>query len=343
MDTLARVIALTDHFRFPGLAPAQADQYKEWHHFCILGPDVQVILNLNLCGDTRPAASAGAPLARTILLVREESWDGDVDSIPSRDVLVRRGRVDVCFGHNSVRFRDGMFELSVALQNRPIALVLRLRPVALPLLRSKTPIGAGQISWLVVPRLVASGTVTVGRRVHTLSEAPAYHDHNWGHWLWGDDLAWQWGFTLPGPLDEPWCLVFDCLTNRARSQVLELRLALWKNEMLHRLFSQDEIQVRPAGFLAPSRVPKFPRAMAIIAPESTTDIPCRLDITAAAGGDYLHGHFEAEDVAQIVVPNETDLGLTIINEVSGRLKLAGNVKGEPVAMQGRAIFEFLTR
>lgn len=340
MDRLARVIALSDHVRLPAVADGGAERYKEWHHFCILGTDVQVILNLNIRGDVR--APDGASAARAIVLVRERAWDGDVDAIASRDVLVRHGRIDLCLGHNAVRFRDGAFELSAALQHRPITLTLRLRPITLPLLRSSVPLGTGKINWLVVPRLAASGKVVVERRVHTLREAPAYHDHNWGRWLWGYDFAWQWGFALPDHTAAPWSVVFNRITNRAQSRVFELRFALWKNETLHRLFTQDEIQVRPAGYLSPTRVPKFPRAMALVAPEHATDIPLRLDITAAIGGDHLRCRFEAEDVAQIVVPNETDLGQTIVNEVSGRLRLAGEVKGESVAMQGRAIFEFLT-
>jgi hypothetical protein len=83
--------------------------------------------------------------------------------------------------------------------------------------------------------------------------------------------------------------------------------------------------------------------MALVAPESTTDIPRTLDIRAIAGGDSLLCHFEAEDVAQIVIPNETDLGITILNEVTGHLELEGKVKGELVNMQGGAIFEFLTQ
>jgi hypothetical protein len=342
MDTLARMIALTDHFRLPTVSDEGADWYKEWHHFCILGSSVQVILNFNLCNDMRPAVPHGTLVARAILLVHERAWDGDVDTIASRDVLVRRGRIDLCFGHNTVRFRDGVFDLSVALQHRPITLTLRLRPVTLPLLRSNMPMSVGKINWLVVPRLIASGTIVIEQRVHTLREAPAYHDHNWGHWQWGDDFAWQWGFALPASTVAPWSLVFDRMTNRVRSHVQELRLALWKNEILHRLFTQDEIQVRPTGYVIPARVPKFPRGMALVAPESTTDVPRHLDITAAAGSDQLRCHFEVEDLAQIVIPHETDLGQTTINEVTGHLELIGKVKDESIMMEGRAIFEFLT-
>jgi hypothetical protein len=343
VDMSARLIAQADHFRLPPLLGPRVSWHKEWHHFCILSSDVQAILNLNLSGDMRPGASLGAQLARVILLVRDRAWDGDVDSILPRDTVVRTGLIDLRFGHNTVRFENGMFELSSALQDRPVGLVLQLRPVALPLLmRSNTPIGLGTINWLVVPRLIASGTITVGQRVHMLSEVPAYHDHNWGSWQWGHDFAWEWGFSLPDHAGIPWSLVFDRTTNRARSHVLELTLALWRDGVLHRIFTQKEIEVRPTGHLSFSHLPKFPRVMALVAQESTTDIPRYLDIAAMAEGDSLLCHFESEDVAQIIIPNDTDLGVTIINEVTGHLELEGEVKGESIKMQGRAIFEFLT-
>lgn len=340
MDTMTRVIAMTDHFRFPPAGPNRDDGYKEWHHFCIMGREVQAILNFNL---SYQRESPETPLARVVLLVRDHAWDGDVDTVLARDVIVRRGQIDARFGHNHIRFQNGVFDLSVALENRPVALTLHLEPITSPLLRSSTPIGEGKISWLVVPRLAASGTITTGERVYRLDQAPAYHDHNWGAWRWGQDFAWQWGFALPDRTDMPWSVVFDQVTDRARNRIMELRLAVWNGPLIQRLFMHDEIQMRPQGYYAaPARLPKFPRIMALVMPEATTDVPHRLEVSARSRGDHLDFCFEATDVAQIAVPNETDLKTTVINEVSGRLEMEGKIKGEPVAMCGRGFFELLT-
>lgn len=82
--------------------------------------------------------------------------------------------------------------------------------------------------------------------------------------------------------------------------------------------------------------------MALVAPEVTTDVPQRIIIDAAVGDDHVHWEFEATALAQIVVPNETDLFETIINEVTGSIRVHGQVKGEPVDMEGKGFFEFLT-
>lgn len=342
-DVLSKIVAQTDYIRFAPLEIGGSVRQKEWHHFCVVDGKISVVLNLNLSGDTRPAAKPELQLARVILLVNDGTWDGDVDTIPPRDVSVSLAKVDLSLGHNRVEFRDDCFHLSIALQDRPVTLHLQLYPVALPLLmRSDTPIGAGRINWLVLPRLLATGTIVTGDRIYHLEDAPAYHDHNWGTWLWGHDFAWEWGFALPESIDIPWSLVFDRTTNRARNKTLELTLALWRGDTLHRVFTQHEIQVRSSGYLDLENVPKIPRVMALISPERTTDIPRSLEIQARNGKDHLTARFESDHIAQIVIPNETDLGNTIINEVAGRISLEGSVKGETIEMQGRGIFEFLT-
>jgi hypothetical protein len=178
--------------------------------------------------------------------------------------------------------------------------------------------------------------------VYRLHDAPAYHDHNWGAWLWGHDFAWQWGFALPAERSAKWSMVFECMTNRARSQVQQLKVCVWKGDKLARIFAHQDIHVAPQGYLPSRRVPKFPRVMALIAPEWTTDVPRRLDVEAVSGKDHLHCRFEAQDVAQIVIPNETDLGETIINEVIGRVRAEGRVKDQAVDIEGEGFFEFLS-
>jgi hypothetical protein len=343
MDKISRLVETTDMIRQAFPDPTQSSWSKEWHHFCVIGEGVEVILNLNLCGDNRPAARPGEGLARLVLLAQAGEWYGDVETFPTRDVLVRAGKVDLRFGHNWIRFKDGEFELSAALQNQPVSLHLQLRPAAYPLLmRSNTPIGAGQINWLVLPRLLASGTIIIGKQVFKLEGAPAYHDHNWGKWLWGHDFAWEWGFGLPLQPATPWSLVFDLTTNRRRTTTLELTLALWKGPRLERIFTQRDISIRRSGFLQQRPLLKVPRVMSLISPEQTSEVPLRLELEAVKGSDRLEVSFEAQSVAQIAIPNETDLGVTLINEVSGIVTVQGQVKGESVQFQGPGIFELLT-
>lgn len=342
MELLSRVLALTDQTRFSEEMSEGSNQYKEWYHFCIIGQEVEVVVNFSITRDHRPAAAPGAHLARVILLVHDHGWQGKVADIPWRDAQINPGRIDLRFGGQRLAFEQGAFHLSIALEDQPITLDLRIRPLTYPLLRSRAPIGPGAIDWLVTPRLEASGTVVVGRRVHRLLAVPTYHDHNWGRWLWGQDFAWEWGFALPTQSETPWSLVFDRLTNRARNQVQELKLSLWRGDRLVRIFARDEIKVHPKGYRAQRRVPKFPPVMALIAPELTTDVPGEYNIEAITAQDHIVCSFAPEDLAQIVVPNEIDLGETVINEVIGAFHAEGCLKGETVKIEGKGFFEFLT-
>jgi hypothetical protein len=343
---LERLVGRNDHLRAGVPAsPLVPPDHKEWHHFCVVGSEVDAVVNLNLSGTVGPAATPGGQVARVVVLARAHGrgWHGEVETTPIRDVEARPGEVDLRVGGNTVRFQDGEFVVSVALQDHPVGMRLSLKPRTLPLIvRNDVPVGPAWVNWLVLPRLEATGTIVLGSRVYRLERAPAYHDHNWGRWRWGQDFSWQWGFGLPEDPEEPWAAVFDRTTNRARSTDLERTLALWHRGELHRMLTQTEVDVQPLGLLAPERVGlQIPRVMALLMPERTTDIPHRLVVSGAAGADRLQLVFEPEDVAQILVPNETDLGMTVINEAAGRVTLEGRVKGRTVASAGRGIFEFL--
>ena len=342
MNALGRLLGQSAHFRRPPVLDARAALHKEWLHFCVLGPGVEAIINFSVMGDTGPGAIPGAEIARVVLLVRAAgTWDGEVATIPMRDVRLQAGRVDAVFGNSTVRFEDGGFVIDAAIAEKGLRAELRLVPLTMPLFRPNTPLVDGPMHWLVAPRLAASGTITAGGTDYVVRDAPAYHDHNWGKWLWGHDFAWQWGFGLPEKIDSPWSFVLVRIIDRGRNRDLGEDLFVWRGDRQHRIFREQEIRISPTGYLRREQVARFPRAVGLIAPEST-DVPREVEIVAEAGGDSLVCHFQSEDVAQLLIPNETDLGLTIINEVSGRVSLAGNIRGETVRMNGRGFFEFLT-
>lgn len=81
--------------------------------------------------------------------------------------------------------------------------------------------------------------------------------------------------------------------------------------------------------------------MALASPENVTDVPARLVIRARRGADHVDVEFVTRDVAQVIIPNDDDLGVTIIHEVAGVVNVEGRVDGEGVSIEGPSIFEFL--
>jgi hypothetical protein len=340
---IGKMIAATDYVRRSPFSIGGRRGHKEWQHFAILAPGVDLLVNFSCCDDMRATARMGAEWPRLVLLVRTDTWDGDVENHAMTDARIRGGRVDLAFGHNRLVFHDGVFDISATLQERPISVELRLTPVTMPAFVPSVPMLDGPpLHWLVVPRLHTSGRLTIGGRIYDLQGAPAYHDHNWGHFLWGHDVAWEWGFVLPDDPVVPWCLTFVRLTDRARTTALSHKLLLWRRTEAVRVFREGALTLETdLSYLQPPTVFKIPRALALVAPELPTDVPRSVETHATDGQDWLTCRCEAEDLGQVLIPSETELGVTIFNEVSARATVRGRVGGEAIAFAGRSILEFI--
>jgi hypothetical protein len=118
-------------------------------------------------------------------------------------------------------------------------------------------------------------------------------------------------------------------------------LFVWRSGRQERAFSAGEIAVSHRGLLRQKRVLKLPRVMGLVAPGTVSDVPERFEVEARRDADWLRVRFDAEDLAQIVVPNDDDLGLTVINEVTGTVRVEGVIERERIEFQVRSLFEFL--
>jgi hypothetical protein len=344
-STIEQAIARADYLRRSPARIGGLGGHKEWMHFCVHVDGIDLLVNFSLVDDLGGQLPLGTEHARLTVLVREPDgrWDGAVERFDPREVTVVGGAIDMRFGPNELRWDHGAYRIRVRMRERAVAMDLVLEPSVMPALSNNIHLDPGTpLNWLVLPRLQAAGEVVLGDRRVRFTAAPAYHDHNWGHFAWGRDFAWEWCYALPLRSEVPWSLVFVRLDDRARTRTYMQGLFLWRGPRPIRVFRGRDVRVRQHGFLPPRPVMKIPRAMALIAPSWAADVPTRVEVAARAEGDELELEFESHDLAQVIIPNDTDAhGVTIINEVSGQLHARGRVRGEPVALSGPAIFEFV--
>jgi hypothetical protein len=331
--------------RPPPGSPALAT-YKEWYHFNLLDDagGLDTIVNLSLTGDSfRPDAGE----ASLILLVhcRERGWLGGVDPHDGLTAELDPHRLGLRIGRSALRWQSGAFALEAALRDGTVALDAVLTPVSEPMLIWKdTPIGSGHLNWLILPWLEAAGTLTLNGAAHRFHGVRAYHDHNWGHWRWGENFGWDWGFASrlgAAPDGAPLTFVYDRTTDRQRSTIQEHTLVLWKGAELFKVFTRRSLDQLRRGRFAPERITRLPGAMNLANPGLVQTVPAAVTITARDGGDWLEARFTVEAARQIAIPSDLGFGTVELNETFGRLELLGHVGGLALALASRACFEFV--
>ena len=343
-SALAPSILALDYLRRSPFPSGGDGSHKEWLHFVVHAPGVEALVNFSLVDDVRREACSRAELARLVVLVKTDEWCGDVELFDAEEVAVTGGGIDMRYGASSVRFHRGAFQVHVRLRDRPVSMDLVLRPEAAPVPchNIRFELDRRPINWMVLPRLAAYGEIRAGGKSFRLDGAAAYHDHNWGHFSWGRDFAWEWGYALPEDLGGAWTVVYVRLSDRSRLRTYKQGVFLWRRAEVARVFRDADVCVTLAGLLRPRKVFKLPAIMNVLNPGTAVDVPLELRCGAGAGDDELSFVYRADEVAQVCIPNDTDdSGITIINEVTGRLSLEGRIEGERVRVDGPAMFEFI--
>jgi hypothetical protein len=334
----------SDYWRRSPASAGGAAGHKEWTHFCVLGPGIDLLVNFSLMDGVQTGLQNGVEIPRLAVLARDENgWEGEVVRFEPEEVTVAGGSIDCRFGRNLLRFVDGCYELDLDVPGRGLSASLRFEPLVTPAMTNSVPLGSGEsVKWLVVPRLTADGAITIAGRRHRLASAPAYHDHNWGAFRWGGDFSWEWAVAIPVESSVPWTIVLTRLSDRAQHRVYSEGLLLWKGDTHWRTFRGDEVEFRADGFLRRKPVLRVPPVMWLAAPGRALDVPRIMRATGRSGRDAIELEIELEDLGQIAIPSDADAHTTtVLSEVLGSARLSGRVRGEPVESAGRAIVELV--
>ena len=343
LNEVAELLPRLDYFRRSPARLGGRGGHKEWQYFLVNAGPGHLLINFSLQDDPWATDPRRAEVARLTLLATGDTWEGGMERFSEAEVHVVPGHIDARFGSNTLRFDKDRYLLSVRLSEHALAAELELVPTMRPLLFTNHPLAPGErLSWVVVPRLEARGTVTLGGRTHRVDRAPAYHDHNWGHFRWGGDFSWEWAHALPADAAHPWSAVFARMTDRRRASVRYQSLFLWKSGGAVRTFRDRDIRFHHPGRFQPARRLPVPPEMALLAPGLACDLPAGLELSASSGGDTFHLRFAAQALAQVITPGEcAPCTVSVLNELSGRVMSRGCIGGEPFELEATGVHELI--
>lgn len=338
-----RAVRRLDAWRRAPLAPpTDAGSYKEWMHFCIRlpgEPPGHLVVNMSVTEHSLPSGARRSP--RLLALAFTDAWIGHVETFEDSAVRGAAGEIDLELGENSLRWSEGAFYL--LLRAGSLRAELRLTPWMLPTAAGSVSLSRMHtLHWIAVPRLSAEGNLTLGGRSLRLSDAAAYHDHNWGHFRWGADLSWEWGFVHPLDSDCPWSLVFLRISDGLRHRTLSQGILVWNGARHVRAFENNDIHIELEGSHAGPRPLTLPGAMSLLVPGAASGVPARVHIRARSRSDTVEVTFCTHSKARIAVPSDLDSHRSVLlNETTGLAQVRGRIGQDDFQFEGSAVVEFV--
>ena len=344
-ERIAGLLARVDHWRCSARAAAGEVGSKEWHHFCVFDDHVDLLLNLSLMDGVQTGMDPAARAARLAILTRNcDVWTGDVERFEPGEARIAAGAIDAELGATRLRFEGGAYHLDTRLADGSVEAHVRLEPLVTPAITDQQPLGRrGTMRWLVVPRLRADGEVRIHGRRHLLRGAPAYHDHDWGVFRWGEGFTWNWAVALPDDSRVPWVMVATQIGDARRAERFANSFLLWRDDRLCRAIRGAGIRTDSHGLLRPVERPlRIPRVMSLASPGVAADVPRQYEVRAEEAGDVVELRIDLESFAQIAIPNDgADWSTTLLSECCGRARAEGRVRGERVSLDGPALLELV--
>jgi hypothetical protein len=186
-------------------------------------------------------------------------------------------------------------------------------------------------SGYTVPALLgsASGTICAGSECDSLSNAQAYHDHNWGVW---QGVTWEWGKTRAG--------AYGLLYGRVNvPDSLAARPPLF-------LYVVDSLGFR--ALMRPDSI-RYEHGRTITVNGATVRVPSRAVMTDIRGDDTLIVELEVEDATgtdtrtPLIERGESEvarqLAFPYFIQMKGIARIRGRLGGARVSGQGVGFFE----
>lgn len=341
---LANSLLEMDVFHAPESDDPTASLYKEWHYFNIIDEEQELsfittfMLNGNVNDPTMSAAvnlvsyntPAGNDTKMDAYSINKARW-----SNTSPNVTIGKSKVTLKNDgyHVHTISRDGTTEFNAVY--KPEVEPSSIWTVPFPEIPYRV------MNWFVAASKVnVNGTLTVNKgaddeKTYVLENVRGYHDHNWGRWLWSDDIGWDWAQASSRKNDNEnstgkYSISLGHMTNNDHTIPKSTILEIWENEEIMTTFKDNEVKIIHEST---TTLPNMPNN-----PYPTVNV-----IKAKSGGDKLNIRFTTEQVTPIMLPLQPEgvNGYRIIWELVGKYEVNGIINKQKVNFETNGYMEYV--
>ncbi|NJD77533.1 MAG: hypothetical protein FIB08_10635 [Candidatus Methanoperedens sp.] len=336
--SLIRELSVLDVFHPPEKGDPRSMLYDEWHYFNIIDEEqnLSFITTLTLKGDINDPSKSIAFVLLSYSTPVKENLTIDLYPVTMAEWSNRTPAVRISGSY--VTLTEKGYSVHVESNDAQTVFDALFKPITDPAPVFNASFKPGRsIYWLVAsPRMKVTGTLTVNKgtaleKIYELKNVRGYHDHNWGYWLWQDNVGWDWGQAsekknnLKGDDTGSYSFVFGNTTDRNHTESHRSVLEIWKNKKIIVRFEDSEMQIRRDIMV--NSYPEYPFPMITV-------------LDAVSGENKVNIVFTAERFTPIPIPLESG-GYRIIWELSGSYEVSGNIDGKPVSYTTKGFLEYV--
>jgi len=337
-----------DSFHPPAANDPRNMMYNEWHYFNVIDEEegLSLMTTLKLSGDIYDLYNSLATIVFSYSTPDGEKFIGDIYPITPDQVEFSSETPDLRIYSSTVTLTDEGYHVHVESADSQTVFNAMFKPFTEPapffIAPYKQPHEPDRIiNWLVAsPKMKVNGTLTTSKgtaqeKTYTLKNARGYHDHNWGYWLWQDDIGWDWGQAsesknhLDGNDVGKYAFCFGNVTNNEHTESRGAVLNIWKNKKIIAGFGDEEIQIRHYG-MTTLPIPEL----------QDNSFPTYVVLIANSGENSISISFSTEDVTPIPVQVGVDKYL-VIWELTGTYEVSGCIDGKPVSYTSKGFMEYV--
>jgi hypothetical protein len=210
LGSLISELAQIDSFHPPTNGDSRNPMYNEWHYFNVIDEEqnLSFMTTLKLSGnisDPNPYnSSATVVLSYSTLDGQNMTKNMTIDLYPitSTEVEYSNETPNLRINSSTITLTEEGYHVHVESADSQTVFDAMFKPFTEPSPLFVAPYVQEEenrvINWLVAsPKMKVDGTLTIKRgttdnKTYTLENTRGYHDHNWGYWLWQDDIGWDW-------------------------------------------------------------------------------------------------------------------------------------------------------